>query len=303
MPFGRQRSLPYKGTQGAAIKEPDVLILLAPGLQVDIAGARADLATTTPRFAREAAALAATARALSRAELSRVMAMTPRIAETTYARFQAFGGPGEETRAALFAYRGDTYRGLKPGIFAPDDLGFAQARLRILSGLYGLLRPLDAIAPHRLEMAARLKNACGDDLYAFWRDRLTEAINADLAALDTGTVLNLASAEYMRAIDEDRLRARLITPVFEEVRGGVPRVLALWTKRARGAMARYVIVNRIVEPDDIAAFGDGGYRFEPALSRPHSPRFRREGDRPDRATGRANRPPLRSARRPSRPRP
>ena len=154
-------------------------------------------------------------------------------------------------------------------------MDYAQRHLRILSGLYGLLRPRDVIEPHRLEMGSRLANAHGRDLYAFWGDRIARALVKDASEAGTDVLVNCASVEYFTAADRPALKLRVITPKFFEDRPEGPKVMSFWAKRARGAMARFIVQNRLRDPDALAAFDTGGYRFQPGMSTPDEPVFLR----------------------------
>ena len=199
---------------------------------------------------------------LSRSDLRRLMKISPRLADVAYERHQRLGGAlgPANAKQAVFAFRGDTYIGLDAPSLTADDLVFAQDHLRILSGLYGVLRPLDFIQSYRLEMGTKLANPRGEDLYDFWGGRITESVNAGLDAVG-GPVVNLASKEYFSTVRREHLKAEVITPVFKDERGGTFRILGLFAKRARGMMARYIITNRLREAGALKDFCDGGYRY------------------------------------------
>lgn len=220
---------------------------------------------STPAFGGEANTLAALAGALTAPELERLMKISPKLAAENVARFAAFGS-GEGAKQAVGLFAGDTYTGLDASSFDQDERDWAQHHLRILSGLYGLLRPSDVIQPHRLQMGAQLKGPHGSNLYDFWGDKLSEALVAQAAALDTEVLVNCASAEYFTAVDRPALTLRVITPVFLEDRPEGPRVISFWAKQARGAMARFIVQNRLTDPADLAGFEAGGYRFRPGQS-------------------------------------
>ncbi|MGN7612156.1 peroxide stress protein YaaA [Magnetococcales bacterium HHB-1] len=197
-------------------------------------------------------------------DFRQLMKISDALAELTYQRFQQFiwPMPMNEAVSALFAFQGDTYVGLRAEQFSEEDILFAQQRLRIISGLFGLLRPLDGIQAYRLEMGTRLENPAGKSLYVFWGDLLAEEINR-LAEEESCTVLvNLASKEYFRALSRRCLKPRVITPVFKEMRNGVAKVLGFPSKRARGAMAHFMIKERLERPEDLKQFNWNGYRFQ-----------------------------------------
>ena len=250
-----------------------MLIVISPAKRLD--WAPRDQAMTVPQFQGDALALAQTARNLSETELARLMALSPALARLNVARFERFEHDRDDLRPAALAFSGDTYQGLEAASLDADDLRFAQDRLRILSGLYGVLRPLDAIQPYRLEMGSRLATAKGADLYAYWGDRLARALNAQAAELGTDTLLNCASVEYFSAVDPAALALRVITPQFLEDKPGGPKIVSFHAKKARGAMARFVIERRLTDPEAILAFDLGGYSHAPELSGPGKPAFLR----------------------------
>lgn len=221
-----------------------------------------------PEFLDHTEELVEDARKLTRADLSRLMKISDSLADLNYQRFQAFSQPfdlGNAKQAAL-AFNGDTYIGLDATSLTEEDFAFAQDHLRILSGLYGLLRPLDLMQPYRLEMGTRLQNKRGADLYAFWGDIITEAVNDTLAGHKNQTLINCASNEYFKSVRPKKLKGQVITPVFKEIKAGQAKVLGMFAKRARGAMARFVIENRLETPDGIKDFTTDGYQYRPDLS-------------------------------------
>jgi len=235
------------------------------------------VAKSTPAFREDAAYLAGLAACLTEDELSKLMGISPSLARLNAERFRAFAAePADDaTRPAVCAFAGDTYQGLDAGSLQPDALSYAQGHLRILSGLYGVLRPHDAIQPYRLEMGSRLVNRSGKSLYAFWGSRISAALNAVAEATASDVLVNCASQEYFGAVDTATLRPPVVTPVFLEDRGGAPKVVSFYAKKARGAMARFIVENRLRDVDALADFDTGGYRFAPDLSEPGRPAFLR----------------------------
>lgn len=227
-----------------------------------------DVATTTPDFQDDAIRLAKTARNLTLGALKDLMSISDDLARLNRDRFKTFeyAPSPDRTKAAALAFNGDTYQGLEAKTLSDDDLAYAQNHLRILSGLYGLLRPLDAIQPYRLEMGSRLKTRRGKSLYDYWGDTISKALNDLGAAQNTDTIVNCASQEYFGAADTKALKLRVITPVFMEVKDDRPRIVSFFAKRARGAMARHIIENRITTLDGVQGFGAGGYAYDPDLS-------------------------------------
>ena len=245
-----------------------MLALISPAKKLDFETDPGLSAHSLPDFLGETEILVASARRLSRGDLQRTMKLSDKLADLNYRRFQAFETPFTLANAkqAALVFNGDTYLGLDAETLDDADMAFAQDHLRILSGLYGLLRPLDLIQPYRLEMGSRFNPPRGGDLYGFWDGRLTAAVNEAVAGQADASVINLASKEYFKAVHEADLKGPLITPVFKEVKSGVAKVLGMFAKRARGAMARYMVKNRLASPDRLKSFTDGGYRYRPDLS-------------------------------------
>lgn len=249
-----------------------MLTVISPAKRLDPAPRPlpAGLVASDPDFLTEAAELARVARGLTVADLRRLMHISEPLARLNADRFAAFAeGPGLGDPAALL-FAGDTYAGLEAKTLDADALRWAQGHLRILSGLYGLLRPLDLIQPYRLEMGSRMVTARGGDLYAFWGARLAKALNAAAEGMQVQALINCASVEYFSAVAPDALRLRVITPVFLDGPAGAAKIVGFRAKKARGAMARFICENQLVEPEAIKDFDSGGYRFTPAMS---------EGDR------------------------
>lgn len=245
-----------------------MLILLSPAKNLNFDPAPDAPKATKPAFAKDTGELSETTRKLTRAKIKSLMGISDKLADLNYERFQAFsvnGKPASEKQAAL-AFNGDVYQGLDANTLGADDLEFAQDHLRIISGLYGLLRPLDAIQPYRLEMGSRLKNPRGNNLYEFWGDKIAKAIDKTVKPHQDPTVVNLASNEYFSAVDAAALKAPVITPVFKEEKDGRMKSLMYYAKRARGAMARWAVENRIETANGLKKFDAGGYRFRKELS-------------------------------------
>lgn len=222
-------------------------------------------APTKPDFATDAARLAKIARGLSAEDLCRLMDISPALGLLNRDRFKAFR-PDAVGQPAAFLFDGDTYAGLEARAMEPDTLRWAQGHLRILSGLYGLLRPLDAIQPYRLEMGSKLANPKGADLYAFWGSKIAKALRGQARAVGATVLLNCASQEYFGAVDVKALKLPVITPVFLEEKAGEAKIVSFWAKKARGAMARYVAQHHLTDPADLRGFDLGGYGFRADLS-------------------------------------
>jgi cytoplasmic iron level regulating protein YaaA (DUF328/UPF0246 family) len=254
-----------------------MLILLSPAKTLDFETPLASPQSEPPLFAREANRLAAQLAELPPDDMAKLMHVSQPLAERTCQFYAAWDVRQASPRArpAWAAYRGDVYAGLAADAWSDEDRAYAQGRLAILSGLYGVVRPLDRIQPYRLEMGAKLHVADGAVLADFWRPRITRALAALLAEQSTPTVVNLASDEYARAVDWKALGARVITPSFKEELGGKFRFLSVYGKRALGLLARYLIEGRREDPAALARFRREGYRFHPTLSTPDAPTFTR----------------------------
>lgn len=252
-----------------------MLVVISPAKRLDWSAL--ETPTTLPAFQADANRLAATARQLSLAKLKDLMDLSDDLARLNRDRFRDFAPQStpENAKAALFAFAGDTYQGFDAASLDEDGLRWAQDHLGILSGLYGLLRPLDAIQPYRLEMGSRLKTRRGASLYDYWGDRIATALNARGQAQGSEVLINCASQEYFGAVDPKRLKLRVITPSFLEDRGGTPKIVSFFAKKARGAMARFIIENRLTDPRALCDFDHGGYTFDPARSTPDAPVFLR----------------------------
>ena len=243
-----------------------MLVVVSPAKSLDMDPV--SVTPTAPAFQDDAVRLSKTARNLTLSQLKGLMDISDDLARLNRDRFRDFAAdPAPEAiKPAALAFNGDTYQGLEAKTLSDDDMAWAQDHLRILSGLYGLLRPLDAIQPYRLEMGSRLKTRRGASLYDYWGDTIAKALNAQAAEVQTDTLINCASQEYFGAADRKSLKLRVVTPVFMELKDDRPRIVSFFAKRARGAMARYVIENRLTVPDDIKGFSSGGYVFDPDLS-------------------------------------
>lgn len=243
-----------------------MLIVLSPAKRLDFTEADTALPASERRFREDTASLARTARARTVAELRGLMSISEDLARLNRERFQAFKPESTDGVQAAFAFAGDVYEGLHARELDADGLAFAQTHVRILSGLYGLLRPLDRIQPYRLEMGTRLKTRRGSSLYDFWGDRISKCLNADAEGMSDPTLVNLASQEYFGAIDAKALKLRVVTPQFREAKDGESRIISFFAKKARGAMARFAIDQRIARAADLKAFDRDGYRFDKVAS-------------------------------------
>ncbi len=248
-----------------------MLAVISPAKSLVLDSPYPPVVTTQPRFLDDAARLAAAAARLDSADLIRLMHISDRLADLNVGRFRAFETPFTEdnARPAIFTFNGDVYTGFDAPSADADTIAYAQDHLRILSGLYGLLRPLDLMQPYRLEMGIKFGIDNKRDLYQFWDGRIADALAADLASHKVPVLINLASQEYAKAIDWDRLPGDVIDIEFKERKDGKLRFSSFAAKRMRGRMARYMCEQQIESPEDLKAFDLDGYAFAPNLSDAH----------------------------------
>ena len=245
-----------------------MLMIISPAKTLDFDTPAKTKVSTVPDFLDQSQQLIDELRQLSPADVSELMGISDQLGQLNADRFLNWHTPFDRGNAkqAVLAFKGDVYNGLDAVSFNSQDFKFAQKHLRILSGLYGLLRPLDLIQPYRLEMGVRFSNERGANLYQFWGERLTEAVNAQLKKTKSDVLLNLASNEYFKALQHKSLHADDITPVFKDLKGGKYKVISFYAKKARGSMSAYVIKNRITKVGDIKRFKTDGYRYNAGLS-------------------------------------
>ncbi|WP_306604484.1 peroxide stress protein YaaA [Azonexus sp.] len=254
-----------------------MLIFLSPAKSLDYKTPAHVATHTQPAFLDRSAALIEQLRTLSPADIANLMDLSDPLALLNFNRYADWSLPftPDSAKQAVLAFDGDVYDGLAAKTLAADDLDFAQQHVRILSGLYGILKPLDLMQPYRLEMGTKFKNAAGKDLYAFWGETLLDAINAELDAMPHPVAVNLASEEYFKAAVGRKLKGRLIQPVFEDWKNGKYKIISFYAKRARGLMTRYAVLNRLNEPEGLKGFDYDGYAFAPEASDDKSWVFRR----------------------------
>ena len=202
----------------------------------------------------------------SKNDLKNLMNVSDKIAELNYNRFKTWEDPSNSktSKQAIYAFKGDVYSGLDAESIEEDKFDYLQNSLRIISGYYGLLRPFDQILPYRLEMGTKLENENGNNLYKFWGDKITDVLNEDLDSNDI--IVNLASDEYFKSINKDKIKSKIITPVFKEFKNGLYKVIAIYAKKARGLMSRFLIERKSTSIDDIKLFNINGYSFDKNLS-------------------------------------
>ena len=252
-----------------------MLVVISPAKRLDWAERQVDM--TEPAFGEDAMRLAKTMRNLTLGDLKGLMDLSDDLAKLNRDRFKSYAEDpdADAVRPAALAFAGDTYQGLEAASLDDDEMAWAQDHLRILSGLYGVLRPLDAIQQYRLEMGSRLKTRRGKSLYDYWGDDLAKALNAQAEEIGSDVLVNCASQEYFGAVPVKALKLKVVTPQFFEDKNGTPKIVSFYAKKARGAMARYIIQNRITSPESLLDFDTGGYVYSPELSTEDKPAFLR----------------------------
>ncbi|WP_028469341.1 peroxide stress protein YaaA [Neptunomonas japonica] len=224
--------------------------------------------STQPRFLSNSAELINVLDTLSVQGVAELMKLSDKLASLNVARYNSWPTDltSDNSKQAIFAFKGDVYTGLDASTLSEAQLNYAQQHLRILSGLYGVLRPLDLMYPYRLEMGTKLATPRGTNLYQFWDLQLTESLNEELSQDDHPTIINLASNEYFKAIKPKALNARVVMPIFKDWKSGQYKIISFYAKKARGLMARYILENQINEPDALKNFDYEGYRFAESMS-------------------------------------
>lgn len=255
-----------------------MLALISPAKTLDYETALPSSNFTQPRLLDQSEQLIDVCRELSASQLASLMSVSEKIAQLNVARFQDWQTEFDlaNARQAIFAFKGDVYTGLDAYALNDAQLDFAQQHLRMLSGLYGLLRPLDLMMPYRLEMGTKLHNPRGSNLYEFWGKRITDLIQQDLQQANSNILLNLASDEYYKAVKESALDAQIVKPVFLDQKNGKYKVISFYAKKARGLMARFVIEQQIQQVEDLKAFNSEGYYFDAENSNVKELVFKRE---------------------------
>ncbi len=247
-----------------------MLIVVSPAKKLDYATALPVEDYSMPTMLDKAQELIDILKDYSPQQVATLMGLSDKLAGLNVARYGEWTLPftEENARQAILAFKGDVYAGMDAYAFKKTDFNFAQKHLKILSGLYGLLNPLDLIQPYRLEMGTKLASKAGKNLYDFWDSSITEALNEALAQQkDKHAILvNLASAEYFKSVKKKQLAATVITPVFKDEKAGTYKVVGIYAKRARGLMVNYIVKNRIKDVEGIKAFDIEGYRYNPAMS-------------------------------------
>lgn len=246
-----------------------MLIIISPAKTLDYEAPPVTRSHSKPAMLKQSQQLVDILRGYASPELGELMQLSAKLAQLNFERYQAWATPFtlRNAKQAVLAMKGDVYTGLDASSLTAEDLDFAQRHLRILSGLYGLLKPLDLMQPYRLEMGTKLPNPQGSDLYGFWGDRITRALDKALKAQGDDILINLASNEYYKSIKPKLLQGRIITPQFKQKKSGGYRMIGVFAKRARGLMSRYIIQHRLRDPEAIKQFKTDGYRFSKQQSK------------------------------------
>lgn len=246
-----------------------MLIVISPAKTLDYETVPKTKVFTIPDYLNRSQQLINRLRNLSSLDISDLMKVSAKIADLNFERYETWKKPFtvKNAKQSILAFKGDVYTGLDAESFKADDFKFAQNHLRVLSGLYGLLRPLDLMQPYRLEMGTKLKTDIGKNLYEFWGLDITEGLNKQLKKVKSNYLINLASNEYFKSVKVKELNAEIITPVFKEFKNGDYKMIGIYAKKARGMLSRYIIQNKLSDPEDIKLFNEDGYRFNKTLSK------------------------------------
>jgi len=245
-----------------------MLIVISPAKSLNFDRIGLPIAPTFPAFINESGEVAKVLKKKSPKALGELMGISENLAGLNHQRYQDWHPEydDKEGKTAIHAFDGDVYDGLGAMSFNKKGLEFAQAHLRILSGLYGVLRPLDLILPYRLEMGTKIAIGKQKDLYGFWGNKITDFLNLELDEMDIPVLINLASNEYFKSVNSKKINGEIITPIFKNLKGGQYKVVSFFAKKARGMMSRYIIQNEIKKAEDIKSFEDSGYIYNPGLS-------------------------------------
>lgn len=255
-----------------------MLILISPAKTLDFESPAQSTMHSDTLFLKESKQLIKELRKLSVDDIKDLMGVSPKLAQLNFERFHEWNPPFtiQNAKQALLAFKGDVYTGLDANSFTNVEFEQAQAKLRILSGLYGILKPMDLIQAYRLEMGKKLETNKGNNLYQFWGDKITEAINIDLKKYEYKQLINLASNEYFKSVNKKKVKAEIISPVFKDLKNGEYKIISFYAKKARGLMTRFLIRNKITNPEEIKAFDLDGYIYNPLLSKDLEPVFTRD---------------------------
>ena len=255
-----------------------MLIVISPAKTLDYTTPPTTKTYTHPTLLEHSQELIDQLRVLSPSNIGKLMGISDKLAGLNAARFESWHQPftPENAKQAVLAFKGDVYTGLAAETLKAKELTFAQNHLRILSGLYGLLKPLDLMQAYRLEMGTKFANSRGKDLYSFWGNIITDQLSQELASTNDNTLINLASNEYFKSIKTSKLEADIITPIFKDLKNGQYKIISFYAKKARGMMVRYIIDNQITNPAGMKKFNYGGYTFRKDMSDNHTWTFTRD---------------------------
>ena len=254
-----------------------MLVLLSPAKRFDFSSTKKSNESTEPIFKNEANELANLLKKYSAEKMSELMNISPKLGELNYERFKkySFTPKEKDVKQAALAFAGDTFVGLDAKSIKKENFSFLQNHIRILSGLYGLLKPLDNIQIYRLEMGSKLSNNKGNDLYSFWNTKIAEKLNEEIKLMDDSFFINLASEEYFKPV-KNRLESIVITPKFYNLKEGKLKMISFLAKKCRGRMARFIVENKITKIEELHNFNEGGYIFSKELSKDKEPFFIKE---------------------------
>jgi cytoplasmic iron level regulating protein YaaA (DUF328/UPF0246 family) len=255
-----------------------MIIVVSPAKSLDFDSQAKTKKFSQPQFLEDSSVLMKELRKYQPEQLSELMHISETLGELNFNRNANWQVPfsPENAKQAVFAFQGDVYQGMKAEDYSAAEVTFAQKHLRILSGLYGILKPLDLIQPYRLEMGSKFKNTRGKNLYEFWGSKLTDAINSDLAASKTKLLINLASNEYFSAVQAKAVDGEIVTPVFKDFSAGKYKVVSFYAKKARGEMVTHIVKNKVTDTKGILDFTTNGYKYSKAESTPDKPVFLRK---------------------------
>ena len=255
-----------------------MLIIISPAKTLDFESPTSTQQFTQPDYLEDSALLIERLRQMDPPQISKLMSISAKLADLNVQRNLNWQQPFtvDNARQSIFAFKGDVYAGLNVSQFSEVDLLWMQDHLRILSGLYGLLRPLDLMQAYRLEMGSRLDNVRGKNLYQFWQDKLTQGLNQQLQTVSSNLLVNLASNEYADAVDMKQIDAEVISPQFKDWKNDQYKIISFFAKKARGIMSAWIVANRVTEQSDLLAFDGAGYRYSEAHSSPQRPVFIRQ---------------------------
>ncbi len=245
-----------------------MLIIISPAKTLDYETPAKTKMSTQPDYLDDSGELISRLRQLSSLDISELMKVSIKIADLNFDRYETWNKEFNEDNAkqAVLAFKGNVYTGLDTESFNGKNFNFAQKHLRILSGLYGLLRPLDLMQPYRLEMSTKLSTDRGKNLYEFWGSTITNGLNAQLKKIQSDYLINLASNEYFKVVKPKALNAQIITPAFKDYKNGKYKTIGIYAKKARGMLSRYIIKHQLTDPEDIKTFNEEGYAFDKSLS-------------------------------------